>query len=181
MLLFHVFRQLTVQPVQGFISPWFGGGTHVLGDAGQAHVTPQQAQQPLGSAAPWLTSPAHLLLSDAHTGKCLVFLSLPLAMLLIPKRSMGEVIPCCWSPEWSCQCCVPAVQWFLGSHWLFPLREETHLSYFSKPLYEFKYSLLTKCNFSQQNRNQITCGDNISSYCNQLLTHIVCPFPCYYL
>lgn len=75
-----------------------------------------------GSAARWLTSPFHLVLSDAPGRGCTQreVAGFPQPLLnhsALPREvqeSRGEVIACCWRPEWSLQCCLPAVQWFLG-------------------------------------------------------------------
>lgn len=75
-----------------------------------------------GSAAPWLTSLSHLLLSDAPGRGCTHrdvagFPQPPLGHSAHPREvqgNMGEVIVCCWSPEWFLQCCLLAVKWVLG-------------------------------------------------------------------
>lgn len=84
-----------------------------------------------GSAAPWLPSPSHLLLPDApgraaHTGKGLVFLSLPSTLLLIHERSKGTGVNSSHAAEALSSPCRAVFQQFTGfwgSHWLFPLRE----------------------------------------------------------
>lgn len=89
-----------------------------------------------GSAAPWLTSPSHLLLPDAPGWGCThrEGAGFPLSHSALPpevQENRDEVIVCCWSPECSLQGCL---QQFSGSRGvsLFPWREETHFSCFPK-------------------------------------------------